>query len=102
MARKQLETLTEQMYYLLLALHEPRHGYAIMQFVTALTGGRVQIGAGTLYTLLSRFEGDGYITLVEEGGMRKAYALTDSGKTLFERERARLRQLLEDSARVLE
>ena len=31
MARKKLDTLTEQMYYLLLALHEPGHGYAIME-----------------------------------------------------------------------
>lgn len=49
MARKKLDTLTEQMYYVLLALTEERHGYGIMQDTAALTGGRVIIGAGTLY-----------------------------------------------------
>ena len=59
MAQKKLDTLTEQMYYVLLALTEERHGYGIMQDTAALTGGRVIIGAGTLYALLSRFEADG-------------------------------------------
>ena len=55
MARKKLETLTEQMFYVLLALRQERHGYGIMQAITALTKGRVNIGAGTLYALLERF-----------------------------------------------
>ena len=56
MARKRLETLTEQMFYVLLSLREERHGYGIMQAITELTGGRVSVGAGTLYALLERFE----------------------------------------------
>ena len=59
MARKRLETLTEQMFYVLLSLREERHGYGIMQAITELTGGRVSVGAGTLYALLERFEKDG-------------------------------------------
>ena len=35
MARKKLETLTEQMFYVLLALRQERHGYGIMQAITA-------------------------------------------------------------------
>lgn len=105
MARKQLETLTEQMYYLLLALRAARtarHGYAIMQDVRELTGGRVQIGAGTLYTLLSRFEEEGYIRLVQEGdSARKEYVLTEEGVALFEKERARLRRVLADTDEAL-
>ena len=46
MARKKLETLTEQMFYVLLALREERHGYGIMQAIAELTGGRVSVGAG--------------------------------------------------------
>lgn len=46
-ARKKLDTLTEQMYYVLLALTEERHGYGIMQVTAQLTNGRVNIGAGT-------------------------------------------------------
>ena len=49
MARKKLETLSEQMYYVLLSLHTgPMHGYRMMQYVSKLTQGRVVIGAGTL------------------------------------------------------
>ena len=48
MARKKLETLTEQMYYVLLSLTQERHGYGIMQHVAELTGDRVSIGAGTI------------------------------------------------------
>lgn len=103
MARKQLETLTEQMYYLLLALHQPVHGYAVMQFVANLTEGRVQIGAGTLYTLLSRFEADGYITRIgtETNAIRKEYVLTEEGRRLFKKERTRLQLLLRDSEQSL-
>ena len=57
MARKKLETLTEQMYYVLLSLTGERHGYGIMQYVSDLTHNRVTIGAGTLYALLSRIPG---------------------------------------------
>ena len=39
MARKKLDTLTEQMYYVLLSLTEERHGYGIMQYVSELTRG---------------------------------------------------------------
>ena len=65
MARKKLDTLTEQMYYLLLALHEPGHGYAIMERVRELSHGRLQLGPGTLYTLLARFEKEGLIVLTK-------------------------------------
>ena len=50
--------LTEPVYYILLSLLTPMHGYGIMQNVKKLTNGRVNIGAGTLYgainTLLSK------------------------------------------------
>jgi len=63
MAKEQLKTLTEPMYYILLTLSEPQHGYGIMQEVERRTEGRVKIGAGTLYNLLSRFEDENiYIT----------------------------------------
>ena len=41
--------LTEAVYYILLALRKPNHGYGITQEVQELTGGRVILGAGTLY-----------------------------------------------------
>lgn len=102
MARKKLETLSEQMYYVLLCLWEgPMHGYRIMQHAAQLTQGRVVIGAGTLYALLGRFEEEGYLRLsgIEEG--RKSYELTPEGRRALEQEYDRLRRQVADGARFL-
>lgn len=102
MARKKLETLSEQMYYVLLCLWEgPMHGYRIMQYAAQLTQGRVVIGAGTLYALLARFEEEGSIRLcgITEG--RKSYELTPDGRALLEAEFQRLQRQVADGARFL-
>lgn len=103
MARKKLDTLTEQMYYVLLALWDgPRHGYGIMQFTSELTQGQVNIGAGTLYALLGRFEAEGLISLIDaRDGGRKRYKLTDYGRQVLKEEYARLWRLVEDGNGVL-
>ena len=102
MARKKWETLTEQMYYVLLALSAgPRHGYEIMQVVSQLTGGRVNIGAGTLYALLGRFEEEGFILLRDTRERRKYYALTPEGKRALREEYERLRRQVADGAALL-
>ena len=100
MARGKLDTLTEQMYYLLLALHEPGHGYAIMERVGELSHGRLQMGPGTLYTLLGRFEKEGLIRLMNEEDHRKTYALTTLGQETLEKEYERLRRQVADGAAV--
>lgn len=100
MARKKLDTLTEQMYYLLLALHEPGHGYAIMERVKEMTDGRLQIGPGTLYTLLGRFETEGLIHLNYAVDNRKIYCLTDLGRQILEQEFERLRRQVADGMAV--
>lgn len=103
MARKKLETLTEQMYYILLSLAgEPRHGYGIMQDVSQRTGGRVNIGAGTLYALLARFEEEGLITLTDIREGRKYYLLTGEGRRILRDEYDRLRRQVADGADALE
>lgn len=101
MARKKLDTLTEQMYYVLLALLQERHGYGIMQDVSDLTRGRVNIGAGTLYALLSRFEKDGLIRATGERENRKYYQLTEEGRRVLDEEFDRLRRQVADGERVL-
>jgi len=101
-ARKKLETLTEQMYYVLLSLTEERHGYGIMQFATELTGGRVNIGAGTLYALLSRFETEGLIRRTRETEGRKYYLLTPAGRQALQEEYHRLKRQAEDARNILE
>ena len=99
-ARKKLDTLTEQMYYLLLALHAPGHGYAVMERVRELSRGRLQLGPGTLYTLLARFEKEGLITLDRVEDTRKIYRLTELGRDTLEREYQRLRRQVADGAAV--
>lgn len=101
MARKKLDTLTEPMYYVLLALTQERHGYGIMQYTGQLTGGRVSIGAGTLYALLARFEAEGLIHATREEEKRKYYRLTDHGMQTLTDEFERLRRQVMDGARVL-
>lgn len=101
MARKKLETLTEQMYYVLLSLTGERHGYGIMQYVSDLTHGRVTIGAGTLYALLSRFEEEGLISLTRTFEGRKYYQLTPEGEQTLRGEYDRLRRQVADGAAIL-
>ncbi|MBR1990542.1 MAG: helix-turn-helix transcriptional regulator [Firmicutes bacterium] len=96
MAREQLKNLTEPMYYILLALQRENHGYGIMQEIEELTGGRVIVGAGTLYTLLGRFEKEEIIEQVAEEERRKTYIITEKGRQLLDEEIQRLRMLLAD------
>lgn len=101
MARKKLDTLTEQMFYVLLALRQERHGYGVMQYISDLTGGAVTVGAGTLYALLDRFEKDGLILRTRTEDSRKYYRITDEGRETLEREYRRLRRQAADMERVL-
>ena len=63
--------MTEAMYYVLLALHRPAHGYQLMQQIARASRGRVQMGPGTLYGVLTRMEKEGLIVLSENDGRRK-------------------------------
>ena len=65
MPKREMEVLTPQMYYVLLVLHQPMHGYEIMNEITRITNGEITVGAGSLYTLLPKFEKECYIKLVK-------------------------------------
>lgn len=102
MARKQLQTLTEPMYYVLLSLIEPLHGYGIMQKVTTMTDGRVKVGPGTLYNLIARFEQEGLVARVPSEEKKKVYVLTHQGHEMLAEEWHRLNQLVADGRRIME
>ena len=68
MAREQFQTLTEPMYYILLALTEECCGVDIMEKVRQISGGRVRVGPGTLYAMLSKFEENNMIQKTAEEG----------------------------------
>lgn len=99
MPREQLKTLTEPMYYVLLALTKSQHGYSIMQSVQEISDGRVQVGAGTLYALLGRFESEGVIAQIAERDRKKIYSLTSKGRELLATEYRRLHRMTADGRR---
>lgn len=75
--------LTEAGYFTLLALTEPLHGYGVMQKAKQLSGGRLEIGPGTLYGVLAAFERDGLIAMAREEERRKVYTLTSLGRRVL-------------------
>jgi len=92
MAREQLQTLSEPMYFILLALTKPMHGYEIMQTVSDISHNRLKVGAGTLYALLTRFEKEEIVRCVSNDGRRKTYVLTTKGRGLLDKEYERLKE----------
>lgn len=97
MAREQFQTLTEPMYYILMALSEECCGVDIMERVRQISGGRVKVGPGTLYTMLSKFEENQIISLTKEEGRRKSYVITEHGRELLLAEHERLCIMLSSS-----
>jgi len=93
MAQDNLERylpLTESTYYILLALVEPLHGYAVMQRIEGMSEGQVRVGAGTLYNALPLLLKEGLIAQVDEDSRRKYYHLTTKGKAVLLRQIERL------------
>lgn len=93
--------MTEAMYYVLLALIRPNHGYQLMQAITDVSQGRLKMGPGTLYGVLSRMQKDGLIVLAKDDGRRKTYEITGIGEQALRAEYNRLKSLILDS-RMLE
>lgn len=96
------QPMTEAMYYVLLALLRPLHGYGLMQRIGQLSGGRLTMSPGTLYGILSRLQREGLIRLEEQDARRKTYALTEEGTAALQAEYARLCRLVEDGAMLKE
>ena len=90
MAREKFQTLTEQMFYILLCLRQECCGIDILELVPAMTGGRVTVGSGTLYNLLEQFVDAGYIRETRVEGRRRSYLLTDEGQEMLDREYRRI------------
>jgi DNA-binding PadR family transcriptional regulator len=96
--------LTEAVYYILLSVYRPMHGYAIMQNITELSGGRVTLGAGTLYGAINTLLDKGWITSAGNGmsSRKKEYVISDLGKTVVEEEITRLDELLRNGKAIME
>ena len=101
MPKKAMESLTESMFYVLMAFRlGPMCGTDVMAFVEDWTRGRLQMGPATLYTILGKFEKEEYIQEVSVEGRKRTYRITPKGLDAYAAERDRLRQSLNDAARV--
>lgn len=96
MARDQFQTLTEPMYFTLLALGQVRNGAEITSWVNEITRGRINLAPGTLYALLAQFLENDLITRVEVDKKGKYYKITGEGRELLEEEVKRLRLLIDN------
>ncbi len=94
----QPQPMTEAMYYILLALLHPGYGYGMMQRIREISAGRIDMGPGTLYGVLTRMKQDGWIRLESEDERRKTYAITDEGRDALVMEYKRLKQMIADGA----
>lgn len=101
MPREKFKTLTEQMFYVLLCLHEEGCGSEISDRIRSMTQGRVSIGSGTLYDLLEQFTSAGMIIETKCVGRRRSYSLTQKGESLLSAEYQRLRSQAADYERIV-
>ena len=90
------QPMTEAMFYILLALLHPGHGYGMMQRIRELSDGRLEMGPGTLYGVLTRMKKEGLIVLTGEQERRKNYVITDAGRRALRQEYRRLQLMVRD------
>ena len=96
--------LTEAVYYILLSLMQPLHGYGIMQNVEQLSGGRLRLAAGTLYGAISSMLDKGWITALDGAAdsRKKEYVITEAGRDILRAEYTRLKELVSNGRATLE
>jgi DNA-binding PadR family transcriptional regulator len=88
-------TMQEATFLILTALAAgSQHGYGIVADVATISGGRVRLRAGTLYSALDRLRIDGLVEVdreeIVEGRLRRYYRLTREGSRQLAAEAARL------------
>lgn len=98
MPKKPLENLTESMFYVLMAFGRgPMCGIQVVEFIEQRTAGRIQMGPATLYTILGKFEQEGYIEEVSVEGRKRTYQITGRGMIAYREEVERLQQCVADA-----
>ena len=92
MPRPKFQTLTEQMFYILLSLKEECYGVDIFDKISEMTGDQVTVGSGTMYNLLEQFLDAEMIQEVKIEGRRRSYILTAKGREMLKTETQKLRK----------
>ena len=73
-----------------------------MQFIDEKTGGRLVLGAGSLYGAINTLTEKGWIEPYgDSDGRKKEYVITEKGRQIAEKELQRLRDLTETAARIM-
>ena len=101
--KKQI-AMTEAVYYILLSLQTPNHGYGIIQNIIQMTEGRLELGAGTLYGAINTLLDKGWIQLYSEDKQsrkKKQYWMTEVGRQALRQEIKRLEELLENGRKFV-
>ncbi|WP_286230897.1 PadR family transcriptional regulator [Neobacillus mesonae] len=94
--------LTETVYYILLSLLEPAHGYLILQKIEELSGGQVRMAAGTLYGAIENLLKLKFIQPVpSEDSRRKVYVITDKGKEMLHLDLERMKHMIQVTEEAL-
>lgn len=97
--------LTHLGFHVLLALTEtPLHGYAIVRAVRERSGGKVDPGTGSFYSVIHGLSDLGLIEAADRPGgeddRRRYYALTSLGRAVLRAEAARLKSLVLEVERL--
>ena len=95
--------LTEAVYYILLSVTQPMHGYGIIQNVKEMSRGRLVLAAGTLYGAITNLLAKGWIETAgeEENSRKKEYIINESGLAALKNELARLEELVNNGKKVI-
>jgi len=97
MPKQSLESLTESMFYVLMALYRgEKCGIDIAAWIEEKTQGRCKMGPATLYTILAKFEKEKFIRETKVEGRKRTYAVTDHGREAYRSELERLQRCIED------
>ena len=98
MPKKSMESLTETMFYVLMAFCKGAMcGIDVADYIEKQTKGRILIGPATLYTILAKFEKEKYIKEIQVEGRKRTYEITEKGLTAYKEEVERLKQCVEDA-----
>ena len=94
--------LNDSQFYILAALTEPLHGYAVMQMLMQVDSQAIHIGPATLYTTLRQLVDAGLLKRCESDGTHKVYVITAEGRVRLNNEIVRKRAMVEFAQRALQ
>ena len=95
--------LTEAVFYILLALNTPMHGYGVMQFVRRISRERVNLGPGTLYGAINTLLEKGWIHALfsPADSRKKEYEISATGRQIVSDEMLRLQELIDNGRAIV-